>query len=93
MWLVLCQNLKVFTCTAPYPVDVFVRLSLRDRGWVEKFGPRLSLRDRGWVEKFGPRMICSATAADTTDKTLQCNTDEGNHIRLDLHPARELNQS
>ena len=60
---VRCQNLKVFTCTAPYPVDVFVRLSLRERGW---------------VEKFGPRMICAATSAETTDRMLQCSTDEGN---------------
>jgi len=55
--------MKVFTCAAPYPVDVFVRLSLRDRGW---------------VEKFGPRMLSLATATETSDKELQCSTDEGN---------------
>ena len=58
-----CQNLKVFTCCAPYPVDVFVRLSLRERGW---------------VEKFGPRMLCLAVSGDTTDKELQCSSEEGN---------------
>ena len=57
------QNMKVFTCTAPYPVDVFVRLSLRERGW---------------VEKFGPRMLCLASPGQTTDRALECNTDEGN---------------
>ena len=31
------KNNKVFTCVGPYPVDVYVRYSLRKRGWVEKF--------------------------------------------------------
>ena len=30
----------MFTCSAPYPVDAYVRFSLRKRGWVEKFGER-----------------------------------------------------
>jgi len=61
LWCVV-QNLKVFTCSAPYPVDVFVRLNLRDRGW---------------VEKFAPRMMCAAAMAHTTDRALHCHTDEG----------------
>jgi tubulin monoglycylase TTLL3/8 len=52
---------KVFTCNAPYPVDVFVRYNLRKRGWVEKFGPR----------------VMSAVAhTETTDRTLQFISDK-----------------
>ena len=36
----LLQENKIFTCEAPYPVDAYVRFSLRKRGWVEKFGDR-----------------------------------------------------
>jgi len=63
--VVQLQNLKVFTCSAPYPVDVFVRLSLRERGW---------------VEKFSPRMLTAAIPTDTTDRALQCSTDEGHYV-------------
>ena len=56
----------MFTCSAPYPVDVFVRLSLRERGWVEKFAPRL--------------LSAAALSSDMTDRTLQCDTDEGDHV-------------
>ena len=38
----MIQAGKVFTCEAPYPVDLFVRLSLRKRGWIEKFGLKLN---------------------------------------------------
>ena len=29
-------------CEGPYPVDVFVRMAMRKRGWAEKFGPRIN---------------------------------------------------
>ena len=32
------QDNKVFSVDGPYPVDTYVRISLRRRGWVEKFG-------------------------------------------------------
>ena len=34
------KEAKVFTCEGPYPLDAYVRWSLRKRGWVEKFGQR-----------------------------------------------------
>lgn len=34
------KSAKIFSCEGPYPVDAYVRFSLRKRGWVEKFGPR-----------------------------------------------------
>jgi len=50
---------------------------------------RLNLRERGWVEKFGPRMMCAAASVThTTDKLLQCSTDEGSLsvcLSLSLH--------
>jgi len=58
------QSSKIFTCNAPYPVDVFVRLNLRERGWVEKFGPRITL---------GPTTVSTVT----TDRVLQCKSDKG----------------
>ena len=61
--------MKVFTCSAPYPVDVFVRLSLRERGWVEKFGPRM--------------LTLATSSTETTDRQLQCNNDEG-HIMSNI---------
>ena len=32
----------MFCCEAPYPVDMYVRISLRRRAWVEKFGSKVS---------------------------------------------------
>ena len=41
------QENKVFSCEAPYPVDMYVRLGLRKRGWVEKFSQKATASSSG----------------------------------------------
>lgn len=53
----------MFSCEAPYPVDVYVRVSLRKRGWVEKFGDR------------APRDGMSG--AGSSSAKLECEDDDG----------------
>ena len=62
------QNAHIFSCEAPYPVDLFVRYSLRKRGWVEKF--------------IGPRGLAamSGNGQKHTPCRLECQEDEGSHI-------------
>ena len=58
----LLQSHKVFTCDGPYPVDAYVRFSLRKRGWVEKFGAKAG----------------NSTASNSiSSNKLECEFDEG----------------
>ena len=42
-FLYFSQNNKIFTCEMPYPMDAYIRWSLRRRGWVEKFSNQVHL--------------------------------------------------
>ncbi len=66
----------MFTCEAPYPIDAYVRCSLRRRGWVEKFGDRAPRDGAPGHPRGGgsnAKLECEDDDGETDFLSIRCN--------------------